>query len=414
MRKVKTDSCDITIVGGGLVGLSAALALQGSGQTIKVIEASSLHHPESGGLNARSIAVSYSSVQIFRALGVWQSIKKQAAAIRNIHVSSQGHWGVTRLSASELELDAMGNVIESRLLAASLLEKVEASDNIELLTGAQFESIEIGNESQVGYQRVGYQFQGQHYLQLSSLAIIADGANSSAREQLGIENNTVDYGQAVIITNLEFSKPVDAMAYERFTEQGPLAILPLGGKRYACVWTRNIEDAGALMQLDEAEFIDELQRCFGFRMGYIEAIGQRFSFDLQRVEARQLTKGHCLLIGNAANALHPVAGQGFNLALRDIATLYDLLEGQKVSDLDNATKLNLLAAYEANRKAEQNRVIRMGDGLVSLFSNQLPVLDHLRAGSLTALDLLPPLKTQVALSGMGMAFGGNAMLRGHL
>ena len=409
MSKVKTDSCDITIVGGGLVGLSAALALQGSGQTIKVIESSSLHHPESGGLNARSIAVSYSSVQIFRALGVWQSIKKQAAAIRNIHVSSQRYWGVTRLSASELELDAMGYVIESRLLAASLLEKVEASDNIELLTGAQFESIETNDKS-----RVCYQFEGQHYQQLSSLAIIADGANSSAREHLGVEHDTVDYGQTAIITNLEFSKPVDAMAYERFTEQGPLAILPLGGKRYACVWTRNIEDAGALMQLDEAEFIDELQRCFGFRMGYIEAIGQRFSFDLQRVEARQLTKGQCLLIGNAANALHPVAGQGFNLALRDIATLYDLLGGQKMSDLDDATKLNLLAAYEANRKAEQNRVIRMGDGLVSLFSNQLPVLNHLRAGSLAALDLLPPLKTQVALSGMGMSFGGNALLRGRL
>ncbi len=403
MSDIKTEFTDITIVGGGLVGLSAALALQTSGQKIKIIEASSLHHPESGGLNARSIAVSYSSVQIFRALGVWQSIKKQAAAIRNIHVSSQGHWGVTRLSASELELDAMGYVIESRLLATSLLEKVEASDNIELLTCAQFESIETGDES-----RVGYQFEDQHYQQLSSLTIIADGANSSAREQLGVEHNTVDYGQAAIITNLEFSKPVDAMAYERFTEQGPLAILPLGGKRYACVWTRNIENAEALMQLDDGVFIDELQRCFGFRMGYIEAIGQRFSFDLQRVEARQLTKGRCLLIGNAANALHPVAGQGFNLALRDIATLYDLLGGRVLSDLD------VLAEYESIRKAEQDRVVRLGDGLVGLFSNRLPLLNHLRAGSLAALDLLPPLKSQVALSGMGMSFGGNALLRGHL
>ncbi|MDH5353915.1 MAG: FAD-dependent monooxygenase [Gammaproteobacteria bacterium] len=409
MSKIKTANSDITIVGGGLVGLSAALALQGSGQTIKVIEASSLHHPESGGLNARSIALSYSSIQIFRGLGVWQSIRNQAAAIRDIHVSSQGHWGVTRLSASELELDAMGYVIESRLLAASLLEKVEASEHIELLTGARFESIETGDEA-----RIGYQIEGQRYQQLSSLAIIADGANSSARKQLGVEHNSVDYGQAAIITNLEFSKPVEAMAYERFTEQGPLAVLPLGGKRYACVWTRNIEDAEALVQLDDGEFIEELQRCFGFRMGYIEAIGQRFSFDLQRVQARRLISGHCLLIGNAANALHPVAGQGFNLALRDIATLYDLLGGQNMSDLDDETKLSLLAEYETNRKAEQNRVIRLGDGLVSLFSNQLPVLNHIRAGSLAALDLVPPLKTQVALAGMGMTFGGNALLRGHL
>lgn len=409
MSKIKTDSSDITIIGGGLVGLSAALALQGSGQNITVIEASSLHHPETDGLNTRSIALSYSSVQIFRALGVWQSIKKQATPIRNIHVSSQGHWGVTRLSAGELELDAMGYVIESRLLAASLLGKVEASDHIELLTGAQFESIETGTNV-----RIDYQIEGEQCRQIAQMAIIADGANSSAREQLGIEHSTVDYGQAAIITNLEFSKPVNAMAYERFTEQGPLAILPLGGKRYACVWTRNSEDAESLMQLDDAAFIDELQRCFGFRMGYIEATGKRFSFDLHRVEARQLAKGRCLLIGNAANALHPVAGQGFNLALRDIATLYDLLDGRKVSDLDNSARLSLLAAYEANRKAEQNRVIRLGDGLVSLFSNQLPVLNHLRAGSLAALDLLPALKTQVALSGMGMTFGGNALLRGHL
>ena len=168
------------------------------------------------------------------------------------------------------------------------------------------------------------------------------------------------------------------------------------------------------MQLDDAEFIENLQQCFGYRMGFIEAIGQRFSFELHRSEATELSRRRCLLLGNAANALHPVAGQGFNLALRDIAVLHELIGETKVSELDDTEISRILINYEDNRKREQNRIINLGDGLVSLFSNQLPLLDHLRAGGLAALDLLPGLKSQVALSGMGMSFGGNSMLRGRL
>ena len=400
---------DVVIVGGGLVGLCAALALQKTKQKICLLEAATMHAPESGGLNARSIALSYSSLQIFKALGVWSSVKKQAAPIRNIHISSQGRWGVSRLQASDYGIDALGYVIESRHLAASLLEKVEACKNITLLSEASFESIE--NDAEV---RIGYSHQQKMHQHSAKLALIADGAASSARASLGIEHNTIDYGQAAIICNVEFEKPLPGFAYERFTEQGPLALLPLAGNRYACVWTRQNQQAADLMEADEATFIGALQGCFGFRMGFIDKIGDRFCFDLKRTEATQLSLGRSVLIGNAANALHPVAGQGFNLALRDVAVLYELLAGQQVSKLDDATIRELLQQYEVNRKAEQRQVVRLGDGLVSLFSNELPLINHLRAGGLALLDQLPLLKTQVALSGMGMAFGGNALLRGRL
>jgi 2-octaprenyl-6-methoxyphenol hydroxylase len=407
--RLDNHTSDVVIVGGGLVGLCASLALQKTGQTIRLLEASSLHQPESGGLNARSIALSYSSVQIFKALGVWPSIKKQAAPIRNIHISSQGRWGVSRLQASDYDIDALGYVIESRHLTASLLEKVEACDNITLLSEASFVSIENGAEV-----RIGYSHQQQVRQRSAKLALIADGAASSARASLGIEHNTIDYGQAAIICNVEFEKPLLGFAYERFTDQGPLALLPLAGNRYACVWTRSKEQTDSLMQADEQTFIGALQDCFGFRMGFIDKIGDRFCFDLKRTEATQLIQNRCVLIGNAANALHPVAGQGFNLALRDVAVLYELLAGQQVSELGEAAISGLLQQYEVNRKAEQRQVVRLGDGLVSLFSNELPLINHLRAGGLALLDQLPPLKTQVAMSGMGMAFGGNALLRGRL
>ncbi len=389
---------DIGIVGGGLAGLCAALALQHIGQRITVIEASRLQQPDSGDLNARSIALSYSSVQIFKALSIWKSIKPFATAIKDIHISSQGRWGISRLGARDYDIPALGYVIESRHLAARLLQQVRDSDRIKLITDASFESIENGDTVAIGYR---YKNRSQYFS--SRLALIADGADSKARADLGIDHKTFGYNQSAIITNVEFDKPSVNYAYERFTAQGPLAILPLGGKRYACVWTRNMETAESLIQANEADFIEALQACFGYRMGYIEQIGERYSFPLIRTEASQLIKGKCILIGNAANNLHPVAGQGFNLALRDVAALYDLLMAEMP-----------LMNYQRLRQEEQRRVVRLGDGLVGLFSNQLPLLNHLRAGSLVLLDQLPPLKAQVAMSGMGLSFGGNALLRGRL
>ena len=400
---------DIAIIGGGLVGLCAALVLQHAKRSVSVIEAANLEQMKAEGLNARSIALSASSVQIFRALGIWQQIETQAAPIRQIHVSSRGRWGVTRLQATEYQLDALGYVIESQALGRCLLDAVEASSQIKLQQNAVFESITQDTTVNIAYRR------NRRLTRLEAkLALIADGAHSPARAALGIGHQTIDYGQAVVISNVEVGKPKTDTAYERFTAQGPLAMLPLGGKRYACVWTLTPQLAAQACAQDDAEFGAALQDCFGFRLGLIERVGERFSIPIQRTRADALQSGRCLLVGNAANALHPVAGQSFNLALRDIACLYELLSEQSPADFD-AGKFDALAdEYEMLRLKEQRQVIRYGDGLVTLFSNELPLFDHLRAAGLGLLDLLPALKAQAALAGMGMTFGGNRLLRGHL
>jgi len=400
---------DITIIGGGLVGLCAALVLQHPARRITIIEAGNFDAQPAQGLAARSIALSISSVQIFRALGLWPALAAQAAAIRHIHVSARGRWGVTRLHADDYALDALGYVIENQALSECLLQAVQASELIELQQNASFESID-----QDALVDIGYRYKNRRRRFQTRLALVADGAQSQARSALGIDHQRIDYGQSVVISNVEVDMPLADTAYERFTTQGPLAMLPLGGRRYACVWTLKPEQAAEVCGLDDAGFAAALQDCFGFRLGLIETVSARFSLPLQRTSADSLQAGRCLLIGNAANALHPVAGQSFNLALRDVASLYELLCDHPLTELDDAGVAALAGEYECQRMSEQRQVIRYGDGLVSMFSNELPLLGQVRAAGLGLLDLLPALKAQAALSGMGMTFGGNRLLRGHL
>ncbi len=400
---------DLAIIGGGPVGLSAALALQHPARRITVIEAGNLERPESSGLNARSIALAASSVQIFRALGVWAQLEAQAAPIRHIHVSARGRWGITRLDAADYDLDALGYVVESAALGRCLFDAAAASPLIEIEQEAEFEDLSQQDSVAISYRQHGEQRRLE-----APLALVADGARSPARAALGIGSSIVDYGQAVVICNVEVGAAKTDTAYERFTAQGPLAMLPLGGKRYACVWTRSQQQVALSKSLEDDAFIAALQDCFGYRLGRIERAGTRFSFPILRTRAEALHAGRCLLVGNAANALHPVAGQSFNLALRDVACLYELLFETDPAALTAEQAGAIGEAYQAQRTPEQQQVIRYGDGLVTLFSNRLPLFDQVRAAGLGLLDLLPALKAQAAYSGMGMSFGGNRLLRGHL
>lgn len=400
---------DVAVIGGGPVGLCAALTLQRLGNRVAVIEATSLDDPAPEGLNRRSIALSTSSVQIFRALGIWEQIAARAAPIRRIHISARARWGVTRLAADELGLEALGHVIESHALNRCLLDATAAASEIRVLETAAFETLEQHDSVRVGYRR-----KNRKTTLEARIALVADGANSRARDALGIEHHSIDYGQSAIVCNVEVGRAQAHTAYERFTPGGPLAMLPLGGAHYACVWTLDPDLAPRMADAGDGEFMQALQDAFGYRVGRIERVGERVAFPLRRTRAEQLYRGRGLLLGNAANALHPVAGQSFNLSLRDIACLYELLREQPDAIADTTEFERLAAQYERQRIAEQRRVIRYGDGLVTLFSNRLPLLDPARAVGLGLLDLLPALKKQVALTGMGMTFGGNRMLRGHL
>ena len=404
-----SGSSDIAIVGGGLVGLCAALIMQHPSHRVVVLEAGQPGGEKSSGLNTRSIALSSSSVQIFRALGLWSELESKAAPIADIHVSARGRWGVTRLNAADYDLDALGYVVENDVLSDCLLGAVADSTAVKLIDEAEFVSI-----SQSGTVEIGYRRKRRKHQLTARLGLIADGAHSHARDALGIDHQRIDYGQVVIVCNVEVSTPQRETAYERFTTQGPLAMLPLGENRYACVWTLDPDMAQSVGAHDDEAFRAALQDCFGMRLGYIERVGRRFSLPIERVRAERLYQQSCVLIGNAANALHPVAGQSFNLSLRDLACLYELFAETTLADLDTDGIESLLAAYAEARENEQRRVIRYGDGLVSVFSNRLPVLGQVRAAGLSLLDIVPALKTQVAYAGMGLTYGGNRLLRGHL
>ncbi len=398
---------DLVIVGSGPVGLCAALALQGGQRRIVVLESNQKPEGQPQGLNARSIALAGSTVRVFRSIGVWQQLQAHATPMSHEHVSTKGQFGVTRLQADEVGVDALGYVIESNRLVDCLLTAVEAAENVEIEFGASVDSLQQNSENVL----LEFQQDEKQRSITSQLCMIADGARSRLRHSLGIDVTQVDYAQSLIICNAEVSKPVTETAYERFTDQGPLAMLPLGGNRYACVWTMAPELEESRMAASDEAFISELQDCFGMRLGYIERVGERASTALYRTSSQQLTAGRCLLLGNAANALHPVAGQSYNLSIRDVATLQELITDDV--DLHDQQQVEvLMEIYQSNREREQKQVIRYSDTLVSLFSNSLSPVRKGRGAGLALLDLFNPLKTHLAFIGMGLAFGGNPLLRG--
>jgi 2-octaprenyl-6-methoxyphenol hydroxylase len=397
----------LCIVGGGLVGLAAAIALSRQGRKVVLLEARDYPaaQAQQHELDARSIALSYSSEQILRALGLWDSIRQSAAPIRDIHVSSAGHFGVTRLHSGELGVDAMGQVIEYDPLLFALLAAAQQDDNIKLIMPAEVESLQQQGDSVT----LKYRFKNKSHSLTASVLMVADGANSTLRGMLGIDAEVVDYHQSAIIANLKIQQPPNDCAYERFTSHGPMALLPLPQQRYALVWTNPPPRTEQLLQLSDEEFLQEIHRQFGYRLGYFSAVGKRARFDLKRTRARQLVAGRAVLVGNAANTLHPVAGQGFNLALRDVARLHDVLAE---TDWQSDGLVQTLQQYQRERVQDQDRVIKAGDGLVKLFSNDWPVLNHARAGALAVLDLCAPLKHELGWQGMGYGVGCSSLMRG--
>lgn len=401
---MKTDIC---IVGGGLVGLAASLTLSAQERTVKLIETTNLLVAKPATLDARSLALSHSSVQILRSLNLWQRLQSVSSPISHIHVSSAGQFGVTRLDAQSLGLEAMGYVVEYHQLMQLLLERAKEDAHVEIISPASFSGLTRHPDCiSLNYQRDGVKKSLK-----TALLVVADGANSSVRGALGIDAKVLDFNQTAIIANVAINRPVSGTAYERFTPHGPMAMLPLTDQRYSLVWASHPSRAQALIDMPADEFLQELYAHFGYRLGMFSQLGERHQFALRLTRAKQLVAGRCVLIGNAANSLHPVAGQGMNLALRDIAALFD-----RISNVDLAAEqvYDRLADYQQLRKTDHDQTVRLGNALVRIFSNDLPVLNHARAGALMALDLCPLLKQEFSWLGMGYGSGVSSLMRGVL
>ena len=394
---IKTDY-DLLIVGGGMVGASLAGALGNKPLRIGIIEAVPFRSDRQPSYDDRSIALSYGSRRIFQGIGAWQAIAASATPIKKIHISDQGHFGATHLDNVEEGVEALGYVVTSRQIGQVLTDHINTFENIELICPAQLVDINIQPEQ----AQVVIQQNGASAAISARLVVAADGIDSIARKKLQIKTTQWDYGQTAVIANVTPQYSHQNTAYERFTKNGPLALLPLGENRCAVVWTRSNEDVEATMALDDESFLVQLQEQFGYRLGEFHKTGLRQAYPLRMVRAQEQVLPRLALIGNAAHALHPIAGQGFNLGLRDVAVLAETLN-ETLQQNQDIGDFSVLSHYAQWRKRDHLRVISFTDSLVRLFSNTYFPLTVGRNLGLLAADIFPAVKHGIARQAMGMA-----------
>jgi len=383
---------DVVIVGGGMVGASLGVALAPLGLRIALIEAIPHNAAAQPSFDERTTALSNGSRRILETLGVWPQVSAFATPIARIHVSEQGRFGFARIDAAEQGLTAMGYVVPNRALGNALWPRLRASAGVRVFCPAEVGEITAG-EAVVALEVL----EGGAKLKIGAkLVVAADGVQSVVRGAFGVEAQSRDYEQTAIITTVLPQRFHDHVAYERFTPSGPLALLPLESGRCALVLTLAPAAAEAAMAWPDQEFIAEVQRRFGFRLGRFLKVGRRAAYPLSLSCATRTSSGRCVIIGNAAQGLHPVAGMGFNLGLRDVASLAELVaERAAQADSDPGSR-ELLGEYDAWRMADRRGVIAFTDGLVRLFANPLGGVRRLRNLGLLAFDLLPPAKAALS------------------
>lgn len=395
--------CDVLIAGGGMVGASLAVALAGLPLRVMLVEAVPAGSPGQPSFDARTTALSRSSQHILATLGIWAGVAADAAPIRRIHVSERGRFGTTVIDGDEEGGEPLGYVLENRLLGAALWRAMGASPGLEIRAPASVSAVATGEDAVTATLRSGA---GAADVR-TRLLVVADGARSPLRAGLGIAARVRPYGQVAITGNVAVSNPGSGgTAFERFTAAGPLALLPAGPGRYGFVLTRRAAEAEAIVALPDAEFLALLQAEFGHRLGRFDRVGVRSSYPLDLVVAGAVTGPRVAVIGNAAHGLHPIAGQGYNLGLRDAAALAELL-AERPADPGDAM---LLARWAAWREPDQRKVVAFTDGLVRLFDR--PGLGVLRGLGLALFDTLPGAKPLLARETMGLGGRRSRLARG--
>lgn len=383
-----SEHCDIAIIGGGPVGTALALALRDSGLAVRVLEA---RPAEAAASDPRALALSYGSRLLLERLGVWNGIE-QVSGIRTIHISQKGALGRAMLHAPELDVPELGYVLPYPALHRALQHALLGSDAT-YLTGAAVTRLDSTTDGAC----IHYRHDDSEHALTVRLAVVADGGKLLEQSH---PFEVTEYGQSAVITHVTCRHLKPDTAFERFTAQGPVALLPyMDG--YELVWTAEHDKAQQMLEWDEATFLAQLHEHFGDRVGDFTSVGKRSCFPLHLRRAPDTTLPHTVLLGNAAQTLHPVAGQGFNMGVRDAWELAQVILNNAPETLGSET---MLADYKKSRRLDRNAGIRFTDGLVRLFSNDLPLLSGSRAASLSALDCLPFAKNFVAKR---MMFGAN-------
>jgi 2-octaprenyl-6-methoxyphenol hydroxylase len=391
---------DLVIVGGGLVGASLALSLAPLGLRITLVEAVAPgmgeQHPS---FDERTTALANGTVRAFRTLGVWAAMEREAAPIRRIHVSDRGRFGTARIDAAEQRLEALGYVVPNRVIGAALWAGLAHAPNVTVIAPARVTGSQLDGDTRT----VSYERDGQTHTLAARLVVAADGVRSLVRDQAGIDADHRAYEQVALTAVMTTQRFHDYVAYERFTEDGPIAILPLTDGRCGLVWTRRPDTVERLLGLTDADFLQEFQAAFGFRLGRFLRVGQRTAYPLSLSRAERHTAERLAVVGNAAQGLHPIAGQGFNLGLRDAMSLAEVIADRRVTGTTDAGDAGLLQDYADWRATDRRRIVAFTDGLVRVFSNPFGALRGLRSLGLLAFDLLPPAKSALARLSVGAA-----------
>lgn len=411
---------DLIIAGGGMIGASAAIALSQLGLKIALIELNPPEQTTNTSFDQRAVALSAASVSIFKSLGIWDSIQPLAESIKKIHISDQGHFGFARINAEDYPIESLGEVIPLDQTGPTLWQVIKQNKNIEIYS--PFELVNIVTKSaceksdgkvseQVKVALINKNDAVEHVIS-AKLLIGADGTFSSVARLAKIDIQNTEYQQHAIIANISTQQSHQNRAFERFTASGPLALLPLTHNRLSLVWCNRSDDIEALMACDDDEFRGKLQRAFGYRLGAISKVGVRTQYPLSLRVAEKPFSDRVLLLGNAAHTLHPIAGQGFNIGIRDVAALADHIERAITANQHDLGSTEFLRDYQTSRGKDWQTTISATDWLVRIFSYEfLPVI-FARDKALNLLDKIPFLKRQLAYSAMGMANQSAKLTRG--
>ena len=384
-----------------MIGSSLGLALRPLRLRIAVVEAVARSAEQQPSFDDRSTALSRSSQRTFEAMGLWSEIVAGSTPIRNIHVSDKGRFGFSHIDASEQKVEALGYVVINRVLGQVLQSSLSGVDGLDLMCPARIcEVASTDEEVTTTIEEPG----GRRTL-TCKLLVAADGANSSVRDMIGISASRVDYEQLAVIGNVLPEKVPDNRAYERFTDTGAIAMLPIADERAAFVWMMPPADAEKLLALSDEEFTQRLQDTFGYRLGRFSQVGKRVAYPLALTKANGLIAKRGVVVGNAAHGLHPVAAQGFNLGMRDVATLCDCIADAR--DDQDATldcgSAAILENYAEWRRSDQQKLVRFTDGIVRLFGDQRPPVRVLRNLGMLGFDMIPGIRKAFAKHTMGLA-----------
>ncbi|GLQ47227.1 2-octaprenyl-6-methoxyphenyl hydroxylase [Dyella lipolytica] len=383
---------NVLIVGGGLVGASLAIALDAAGCHVTLVEAAAPRTDAQPSYDERNLALARATVNGLVAIGVWPLVAAQATPIRHIHVSRAGEFGSARLDAARHGVDALGWTLPARELGAALLRRLDDCKRLVRLAPASLTDLEKHAD---GWRAQITTEQGHQHID-AALLVGADGTESFVRTQLGIEADTHNYAQTLFVCTVTPERDPANRAWERFSDEGPIAMLPLAERRCGLVLTVPSASATEVAAMDDAQFIALAQQRFGWRLGRLSRPGKRHPYAIRRVAARQLTAARSVLVGNAAQTVHPIGAQGFNLGLRDALTLAEL-----VQDAADPGSPALLDRYAMQRAPDREGTMAMSHDLVRFACMPQPWLAPLRSLALLAYDRVPPLQQALARRGMG-------------